>query len=129
MLSDLDVIRGMYASFSRGDMGSVLAALAPQLVWTEAAGFPSGGKYTTPQAVLDQVFMRLAAEWDTFGATPQEYICDGHSVVAIGEYSGICKATGKSFNAPFAHVWKLRQGRVVAFQQFTDTALVQQAMR
>jgi hypothetical protein len=31
MQSDLDVIGGMYSAFSRGDVASVLAALAPQV--------------------------------------------------------------------------------------------------
>jgi ketosteroid isomerase-like protein len=129
MQTELDVIRGMYSAFARGDVGSVLASLASEVVWIEAEGFPSAGTYTTPDAVLHKVFMRLADEWDAFGAQPQEYVCDGRTVVAIGDYSGTCKATGKAFKAPFAHVWKLRGGAVVGFQQFTDTAVVQRAMR
>lgn len=129
MRTDLDVIRGMYAAFARGDVGSVLASLGSQIVWIEAEGFPSAGTYTTPDAVLQKVFLRLGAEWDAFGAVPKEYVCDGQTVVAIGDYSGTCKATGKAFQAPFAHVWKLRGGAVIGFQQFTDTAVVQRAMR
>jgi ketosteroid isomerase-like protein len=129
MQTNADVIRAMYSAFARGDVGSVLGALAPQIVWVEAEGFPSGGTYTTPDAVLHKVFMRLAAEWDAFRAVPNEYVCDGQTVVAIGDYSGTCKATGKSFKAPFAHVWKLRGGTVIGFQQFTDTAVVRQAMQ
>jgi hypothetical protein len=121
MQSALDTVRGMYSAFARGDVSSVLAALAPEIVWIEAEGFPSAGTYTTADAVLHKVFMRLAAEWDGFGAVPQEYVCQGQTVVAIGDYSGTCKATGKAFKAPFAHVWKLREGAVVGFQQFTDS--------
>lgn len=129
MQSDLDVIRGMYSAFSRGDVANVLAALAPQIVWIEAEGFPRAGTYTIPNDVLHKVFARLASEWDAFSAPPHEYLCDGQTVVAIGDYSGTFKATGKAFKAPFAHVWKLRGGTVVGFQQFTDTAVVQRAMR
>src|SRR5262245_45389505 len=128
MQSDLDVIRGMYTAFSQGDVASVLAALAPEFVWVEAEGFPTAGTYTTPDDVLHKVFMRLATEWDAFSATPGEHVCDGSSVVVIGDYSGTYKATGKTFKAPFAHVWKLRGGAVVGFRQFTDTAVVQRAM-
>jgi hypothetical protein len=129
MPNHLDVIRGMYSAFARGDVPSVLAALTPDIVWIEAEGFPTAGTYTTPDAVLHKVFVRLAAEWDAFSAAPHEYVCDGPSVVAIGDYAGTYKATGKAFKAPFAHVWKLRGAGVVGFQQFTDTAVVQRAMR
>src|SRR5262245_10849227 len=129
MHSNLHLIRGMYSAFARGDVASVLAALAPQIVWIEAEGFPSAGTYRTPDAVMHSVFRRLAAEWDAFAAVPHEYVCDGSTVVAIGSYSGTFKAISKAFKAPFAHVWKLREGAAVGFQQFTDTAVVQGAMR
>lgn len=129
MQTSVDVVRGIYAAFARGDIASVMATLAPEFVWIEAEGFPGGGTYTTPDAILHNVFRRLAAEWNTFSAAPHEYICDGQTVVAVGEYSGTCKATGKAFRAPFAHVWKLHGGGVVRFQQFTDTAVVQRTMQ
>jgi ketosteroid isomerase-like protein len=129
MQTDLEVVRGMYSAFARGDIAAVMAALAADILWVEAKGFPTAGAYTTPDDVLHKVFVRLGSEWDGFSATPREYVCDGSSVVAIGQYSGTCKATGKAFTAPFAHVWKLRGGAVVGFEQFTDTAVVQRAMR
>lgn len=129
MQRTLEVIQGMYSAFSRGDVAAVLAKLAPEVVWIEAEGFPSAGTYTTPDAVLHNVFMRLVADWGSFCATPHEYVCDGQSVVAIGDYAATCKATGKAFKAPFAHVWKLRGNAVVGFRQFTDTTVVQRAMR
>lgn len=129
MQSDLEVVRGMYSAFARGDIANVLAALATDLVWIEADGFPSAGTYTSRDDVMQKVFMRLAAEWEVFNATPHEYVCDNERVVAIGEYSGTCRATGKTFKTPFAHVWKLSGGAVVGFHQFTDTAMVQRAMQ
>ena len=44
-------------------------------------------------------------------------------------YSGTYKATGKSFRAPFVHVWKFRGDRAVSFTQHTDTVLVQRALQ
>jgi uncharacterized protein len=77
MQSDLEVIRGMYSAFSRGDVASVLAALARQVLWIGAEGFPTAGTYVTPDAVLHKVFMRLATESNAFSAASQEYVCDG----------------------------------------------------
>jgi uncharacterized protein len=41
--------------------------------------------------------------------------------VAFGTYTGTHKATGREVQAQFAHVWGLREGKVVSFQQCTDT--------
>jgi uncharacterized protein len=41
--------------------------------------------------------------------------------VVEGRYRGTVKATGMPVDAQFAHVWHLRDGKVVRFQQYTDT--------
>ncbi len=42
-------------------------------------------------------------------------------VVVLGTYTGRRKETGREVRAQFAHVWGVRDGRVVRFQQYTDT--------
>jgi uncharacterized protein len=45
----------------------------------------------------------------------------GDTVVVEGRYRGKMKTTGTPVDAQFAHVWHLRDGRVVGFQEYTDT--------
>ena len=71
--------------------------------------------------VLEGVFTRLGEDWEVFTVTPGELLDAGDSVVAHGTYTGIHKATGKGLRAQFVHVFGLRGGRVVSFQQYTDT--------
>ena len=127
---ELVTIQSLYEAFAKGDVPTVLGCLAADIAWTESEGFPYGygGTYHGPTAVLDGVFMRLATEWDSFTAVPAEFIDGGDSVVALGTYSGQYKATGKRFSAPFAHVWKLRDGKAYRFTQYTDTQLVHAAL-
>ena len=129
MSAHSDTIANVYAAFARGDVPAVLGVLAPSVSWTEAEGFPYGGTYVGPDAVLQNVFMKLGSEWDGYAAVPQEYVASADTVVALGEYSGTYKATGKSFRAPFVHVWKFSGDRVVSFTQHTDTAVVQRALQ
>ena len=123
------LIDGLYASFAKGDVPAVLAALDPQVVWREADGFPTAGTFTGPDAVLQGVFMPLGTDWDGFSVTPDETVTNGDRVIGLGHYAGTYKATGKSFRVPFAHAWRIAGGKIVNFQQYTDTALVQAAMK
>lgn len=123
MNSNLQVVQGLYRAFAAGDVPSVLGALSPSVHWTEAAGGPYGGVSIGPDAVLANVFMRIGAEWDGFTAAAEEFVADGSTVIALGEYRGTYKATGKSFQAPFAHVWKFDGGKAASFHQYTDTAI------
>ncbi len=129
MAGHSDTIANVYAAFARGDIPAVLAVLAPNASWTEAEGFPYAGTYVGPDAVLRNVFMKIGAEWDGFTAISHELIANADTVVSLGEYSGTYKATGKSFRAPFVHVWKFGGDSVIAFRQHTDTAVVQRALQ
>jgi uncharacterized protein len=124
-----DTLRKLYAAFANGDVPSVLGALAPNISWTEAEGFPYGGTYIGHDALLANVFMKLGTEWDGFVAVSHELVGDGDTVVSLGEYSGRYKATGRSFKAPFVHVWRFSEDQVASFVQHTDTEVVQRAIR
>lgn len=129
MAGHSETIANLYAAFARGDVPTVLAALGPNVTWKEAEGFPYGGTYVGADAVLHNVFMKLGSEWDGYAVAPHEYVESSDTVVALGEYSGTYKATGKSFRAPFVHVWKFGGNRIISFQQLTDTAVVQRALQ
>ena len=123
MNNNLEMIRKVYQAFAAGDIPAVLARLSPTVQWTEAQGGPYGGVYVGPESVLDNVFKKLGGEWDGFTAVPEQFVADGSTVVVLGEYSATYKATGKSFKAPYAHVWKIDDDKVTSFQQYTDTAV------
>jgi len=129
MSNNLDSVRSVYRAFAAGDIPAVLAVLSADVHWTEAEGGPYGGVSIGPDAVLENVFMKLGGDWDAFAAVPSEFVADGSTVVALGEYSGTYKATGKSFNAPFAHVWKFKDGKAASFHQYTDTAVHQRPLQ
>lgn len=128
-MSNLNSVQGVYEAFAKGDIPAVLGFLSSDVDWTEAEGFPYGGTYTGPDAVLEGVFMRLGAEWESFAAVPDEFIDGGDTVVVLGKYRGTYKATGKSFQANFAHVWKVREGKAVKFVQYVDTLIVHRALQ
>src|SRR5688572_22316140 len=107
MSKSSDCVRSFYAALERGDIQAAFALLSPQVSWTEAEGFPYGGTYRGPQAVLDNVFMKLGTEWEGFVGIPQQFVTEGNTVVVLGQYSGKYHATGKQFTAPFAHVWEV----------------------
>ena len=128
-LSNLDAVKKVYDAFAKGDIPTVLGSLSADIDWTEAEGFPYAGTYHGPRAVLEGVFMRLGSEWEGFAAVPHEFIDGGDTVVSLGKYSGTYKRTGKRFQADFAHVWKMRDGKAIRFVQYVDTLVVHRALQ
>lgn len=120
---NVETVRGLYESFGAGDVPSVLGKMDKGIEWNEAENFiyADGNPYVGPQAILEGVFMRLGTEWEGFSVTPEEWMDAGPRVVVLGTYSGTHRGTSKRVRAQFAHVWSLKEGRVVRFQQYTDT--------
>lgn len=126
---NVEAVRRVYEAFAAGDIASVLGALDARVEWREAENHPyaDGNPYVGPEAVLRGVFARLGGEWDGFAATPEAILDAGETVVASGHYTGTFKPTGQSVRAQFAHFFTMRDGKVVRFQQYTDTAQFQRA--
>ena len=127
---NVKTVESLYEGFAKGDIPTVLAALDPQVEWWEAENFiyADGNPYVGPEAVLQGVFMRIAMEWDGFAVTPKEVLDAGDTAVSQGIYSGRHKQTGKQARAQFAHFFTFRDGKIVKFQQYTDTAQFKQAV-
>lgn len=118
-----DVVKALYDAFGRGDVPAVLGAFDPQIQWREAESFvyADGNPYAGPQAVAEGVFQRLVADVENFTVNPAHFVEGGDTVVVEGRYQGTMKATGRPVDAQFAHVWQLRDGKIIRFQQYTDT--------
>jgi ketosteroid isomerase-like protein len=122
-----DSLHDLYAAFARGDVSRVLAALAPDVRWVEPSGFPYAGTFNGPDAVLQNVFARIAADWTHYACQPLEFHEVGDTVFVLGDYDGTHRVTGKSFHAPFVHVWRFSGDLIQDFASHTDTMLVRQA--
>ncbi len=129
MTTNLDIIRATYEGPSEQNGKNLLAALAPDTTWTEAAGFPYAGTYTGPEEIITNVFQRLATEWVNYQAKVHTYLTDNDRVAAFGVYSGTYRKTGKFMAATFAHLYLLKDGKIVSMEQYVDSAMVQLALK
>ena len=123
MGTNLDVVKGIYAAFAKGDVPAVLGAFDPQISWLEAENFllDDQNPYVGPMTVATGVFQRLVERVDNFSVTPERFTDGGGTIVAEGRYRGTMKATGVAADTQFAHVWRLQGGKVTGFQQYVDT--------
>lgn len=124
------LIQGIYDAFASGDVAGVVARMSPDIIWNEAENFPyaDGNPYVGPDAVVKGVFARCATEWDGFTVAMEEILDAGDTIVALGRYSGIYKATGRAQNTQVVHVWRISGGKATRFQQYADTLHIARVM-
>ena len=129
MVQNLRLVQGLYEAFGARDRERILEIMHPEIEWIQNEGFPGGGLHKGAVHVLDDVLSQFRRDWDNWRARVTEWHDAGATVIAIGVYEGTYKATGKQLVAAFAHVYDIKDGRVVRFRQFTDTALILEARR
>lgn len=125
------IVEGLYKSFATGDIPNALAAMDPNIIWYEAEGFPyaDGNPYLGPQAVLEGVFARIGEEWEYWDLTDiQMHEMLNNQVLSTLRYKAKYKSNGVVIDAQVAHLFTLKDGKIIRFQQFTDTGQVLRAM-
>jgi ketosteroid isomerase-like protein len=123
-VNNVELLKNLYAAFARGEMPTVLGAMSPDIRWHQAENNPynpSGDAWVGPEAIVSHLFVRLGAEWDGFDVQPTAFHDAGDTVVVEGRYKGVYKSTGKRMDAQVCHVWDVKDGKIVRFQQYVDT--------
>lgn len=103
--------------------------LAPDLVWDITPGFPNGGVYHGWDNVAKDFFGKMAPNYESFGAVPEEfYADDDNHVFVYGHYHAETK-TGNKADVRFIHLWTLRDGKLARMRQAADSHLLQEALK
>jgi ketosteroid isomerase-like protein len=122
-MDNVELVRGAYAAFAAGDIPAVLELLDPNVEWHQAEhnAYWPGKAFIGPQAVLEGVIARIPQDYDGFRIDVRRFVGCGDTVLVECRYGGTAKATGEPVDIQVAHVWDLRDGKVVHWQQYQDT--------
>jgi ketosteroid isomerase-like protein len=124
-------IQSMYAAFGKGDIGTILSGVTPDIDWAcngRASDFPTFGPHEGPNGVND--FFKKVAEHVNFSEfSPNEFYADGDRVFVLGHYALTAKKTGKTMASEWCHVFTFKNGKVAKFREFLDTAKAAEAYR
>ena len=126
---NLDVIRRGYEAFGRGDINTLLESFDEQITWV-TPGPPelaTSGRRTGRHEVA-QFFASVNELFDIQRFEPKEFLAQGDRVVVVGSETARARSTGNVIDVDWVHVFTMRNGRVVAFQEFFDTAAVVAAL-
>jgi ketosteroid isomerase-like protein len=130
-----DRLRAAYVAINAGDPGPAIELMDPDIEWIEPDGAPGvggmrpgSGVYRGRDQVLTGVFALLAGRlWDHFRVEPDEIIDAGDALVVLGHLRATVPGSDRPAEAPFAHVWKMRDGRCHWWRCYEDTAVLHNA--
>jgi ketosteroid isomerase-like protein len=124
------IVKDAYAAFSRGDVNAILAMVDEQVEWEGVKGSegiaPHAGIRRGRVAVGD-FFATVGTTLDFHVFEPREFVAEGDTVVSVGTYKATVKATRKTVAADWVMVFTIRDGKIVRFREWSDSAAVNRA--
>jgi ketosteroid isomerase-like protein len=112
----VEVVQSVYAAFGRGDTPALLSLIADDVEWKfiGTRGLPYTGTFRTRDEVAKWFASVLAFE-------PREFMPAGDNVTVLGWERTQARPSGEVFETEWAHVFTVRNGRIVRFWGIYDT--------
>ena len=119
-----------YEYFMSGDVPSLVSIFADDVVWDmpKIENVPFSGKQIGSAAVAG-FFQLLGENQEPLSFNRESFVAQGDKVVVLGNYVWKVKATGREFSGDFAHAFTFRDGKVVAFREYLDSAALAAAYK
>jgi ketosteroid isomerase-like protein len=119
MSDSVEVVRGAYEAFSRGDVAAVVALASDTVQWSCPGTLPQGGDYQG-KAGVQQFFEGIGAAWESLQVDLEAVgeVAAG-LVVGIVHGSGLLR-TGGSAEYGAAHAFTIQDGKITAFREYVD---------
>lgn len=118
-MSNVDTARSAYEAFGRGDLQALGEMMAEDGTWLTSDELPLGGETRGRDEILGNM-AQIPNYWSSFSLDPEEFIDGGDWVVVRGTQRA--GKNGDSFEAPFAHLIKFADGKIVRGEFYADSA-------
>ncbi len=126
MQQNIDLVKKFYTLFGKQDK-QFLELCDDAIEWTVMKNMPNGGTHVGKKAVFDDYFPKLFSSFAEFHVVTDEFTGVDERVMVLGTYKLVSKSK-KKFDAPFVHIYTIKNNKIAKFRQYTDTVEIQNAM-
>ncbi len=127
MIANVDLVKKFYSSFKAKDKQTYLQLCADNIEWVVMDNMPCGRTYIGKTAVFEEYFRHLFSNFHEFHAMPEEFLDAGEVIVVLGKYQIVTKKSKETVVSPFAHVYTIKNEKIIRFRQYTDSVKIQNA--
>jgi ketosteroid isomerase-like protein len=129
--ANIAFVQSLYAAFGRGDFASIINGMAADVDWSvngRRKDYPLFGSWKG-QGEVQKLFQGIAEHEEAIEFSPQEFFASEDRVCVLGHYACTIRKTGRKVASDWVHVFTVRNGKVVTFRGFNDTAQFAEAYR
>jgi uncharacterized protein len=115
-----DLLRPIYEEWGRGNWKPFFDIYDPEMEWGWSSEFLGLGGVFKDQRTPNPRLRAWLSEWDEWRAEAEEYVELGDYLVVLARYHGRGRGSGIEISQEGAHVFKLRNDRVVRLEIFAS---------
>lgn len=126
----LETVQALYKSFFSRDFNTILNMLSPEVEWGEPANphNPAGGTRHGHEGFLEWLKVGNEAE-EILELELRKFLSNDDSVAVVGFTKCLARATGKTYETDFVHLFTFSDGKIIKFCEFFDTYIAGEAFR
>jgi uncharacterized protein len=122
------LLQEVFSEFSKGNAKPLRDAMADDFTWIVTGTTSWSGTYSGKQAVLDDLFAPLVAQFaDRYTNTADRFIAEDDYVV-IQCRGRVTTQSGKPYNNTYCYVCRLADGKLRELTEYCDTELTATAL-
>ncbi len=127
-MTNTQIVQDAYGKFGSGDIPGLIGLLSADIDWRvpEIEGSTFGGAWLGQEAVCN-FFTALVTDEDITQFEPREFVSEGDKVAVLGYSAATVRATGKSYQTDWVHIFTIKDGKITKFHEFFDNAAATRA--
>ncbi|NUN66818.1 SnoaL-like domain-containing protein (plasmid) [Pseudanabaena biceps] len=122
----LEIIQQAYIYLAEKDIPNYFSLMSPNVEFYQTEALPWGGEYRgfdEIQVFFFKIFLLIDSSVEI-----SQYIQAGERTVAIGKTIGSAKLTGKKFSCNLAHIWTVKEEKIMRLEVYIDTDVMNAAL-
>lgn len=117
----------MFAAFGKGDVEAFVKTVSPDTVWIYH------GTQEIPKGTFEgtdgvrKFIGNILENTEVISFEPQQYVCEGNTVVVLGREHQKVKASGKELKQQWVQVYTVENDLITRMEEFATSEVVSEA--
>ena len=112
----VEIVRGVYECWGRGDFRATADKVAPDFEWEQVHGVVEPGSHVGTDA--SRALRRIFEVYEDFRVEAEEYVDAGDTIVVVARARGTARGSGMHMDQRSAQAWTVRGGKPIRMEQY-----------